>query len=205
MNTLAKMMMVAALPATLMTAAAPVSAGPNDYVGELSLTGSNFCPRGTFETAGQLLPISLYTTLFSLLGTTYGGDGRATFGLPDLRGRRAIGDGNLPGGSTTRLGQKGGFETITLNQTNLPVHSHTAELRGENAVLANSKNPNGGTKALTAANVYSNTNAPQAGVKLAAGSVFVANQGGNISIFHTDPFLGMRYCITEAGIYPSRP
>lgn len=204
MKHLAKIMLLAAAPAALLTGAAPASAGTSAYVGEVSLTGYNFCPRGTMETAGQLLPIDSNTALFSLIGTFYGGDGRTTFALPDLRGRRAIGDGTRPGGTPVRIGERGGRESIVLNQLNLPVHSHAAELRGENSVLANSKNPNGGTKALTATNVYSNSNGPQTNVKLAAGSVFVNNAGGNTSFANNDPYLGMRYCIATVGIYPSR-
>ena len=204
MKHLAKIMLLAAAPAALVTGAAPASAGTSAYVGEVSLTGYNFCPRGTLETAGQLLPIASNTALFSLLGTIYGGDGRTTFALPDLRGRRAIGDGSRPGGMTVRIGERGGRESIVLTQANLPVHSHSAELRGENAVLANSRNPHGGALALAGQNIYSNSNAPQASVKLATGSVFVNNAGGNTSFGNNDPFLGMRYCIATVGIYPSR-
>ena len=87
--------------------------------------GGNFCPRGWSPASGQLMPISRYSALFSVLGTTYGGDGRTTFALPDLRGRVAIGPGNGPGLSSRRLGEKGGVESVTLNSTQIPSHNHS--------------------------------------------------------------------------------
>ncbi len=81
------------------------------YLAEIFMTGANFCPRGTAETNGQILPINQNQALFSLLGTTYGGDGRTTFGLPDMRGRSPLHAGRGPGLSPVNLGQKGGAET----------------------------------------------------------------------------------------------
>lgn len=91
--------------------ATSAQAGPDPYIGEIMLSGYNFCPRGWAKADGQLLPIAQNTALFSLLGTTYGGDGRTTFGLPDLRGRTPVHAGHGPGLETIRLGQKGGAET----------------------------------------------------------------------------------------------
>ena len=93
-------------------------------IGEVRLFAGNFAPRTWAFCEGQLLAISSNTALFSILGTTYGGDGRTTFGLPDLRGRSAVGPGNGPGLRSYRLGQRGGEEYKTLNITNLPIHSH---------------------------------------------------------------------------------
>ena len=92
------------------------------FIAQIMMFGGNFAPRGWAFCDGQLLPISQYSALFSLLGTTYGGDGRTTFGLPDLRGRVAIHPGNGPGLSSIRLGEKGGTETNTLSTAQLPPH-----------------------------------------------------------------------------------
>lgn len=98
---------IAAASLSLSTAA---SAGSEEYIGEVILVGFNFCPRGTIAADGQVLAISQNMALFSLYGTTYGGDGRTTFGMPDLRGRTVVHNGVGPGLSTRRLGQRGGSE-----------------------------------------------------------------------------------------------
>ena len=96
------------------TLAAPsAQAGPDEYLGEILTVGLNFCPRGTLEADGRLLPISQNSALFSLLGTLYGGDGRTTFALPDLRGRVVVGAGQGPGLTDRRQGERGGTETDT--------------------------------------------------------------------------------------------
>lgn len=95
------------------------------FLAQISLFGSNFAPRGWALCDGQLLPISSNSALFSLLGTTYGGDGRTNFALPDLRGRVPIHAGDGPGLSSRRLGQRGGTETVILNTTQIPSHRHT--------------------------------------------------------------------------------
>jgi len=96
-----------------LSTAVPASAGSEEYLGEIILVGFNFCPRGTTEADGQLLSIAKYSALFALYGTMYGGDGRSTFAMPDLRGRTALGDGQGPGLTPRRVGQKGGTE-ITM-------------------------------------------------------------------------------------------
>lgn len=108
--------------------AAPNSAtaGAEPFVGEISYVGFNFAPRGWAKCDGQLLAISQNQTLFSLLGATYGGDGRTTFGLPDMRGRVPIHQGSSPGGSNFIMGQKSGVERATLTVNQMPVHSHVA-------------------------------------------------------------------------------
>jgi len=102
-----------------------VRSSSEPFIGEVGLFANNFPPRGWEFCDGQLLPIAQNTALFSILGTTYGGDGRTTFGLPDLRGRTAIGEGTGPGLSTQRLGQKGGTETVTLTEGQMASHNHT--------------------------------------------------------------------------------
>lgn len=102
-------------------------------IGEVRLFAGNFAPRSWAFCEGQLLAISQNTALFSILGTTYGGDGRTTFGLPDLRGRSAIGKGHGPGLSTRTEGHRGGTETHTLNILEMPSHNHSATFQQEGA------------------------------------------------------------------------
>lgn len=105
------------LATTTAALAMPVQAQAQEmYLSQIFEMGSNFCPRGSVALDGQLLPISQYTALFSLLGTNYGGDGRTTFGIPDMRGRSPIHEGRGPGLNTIRLGQKGGSESTSLRQ-----------------------------------------------------------------------------------------
>ncbi len=107
-----KFAMAAALTGALMVGAAPAAgAGMDDYLGEIVTVGFNFCPRGMMEADGRLLPIAENTALFSLLGTLYGGDGRTTFALPDLRGRVMVGAGQGPGLTDRRQGERGGTES----------------------------------------------------------------------------------------------
>lgn len=102
---------VAALAASAFAMAPTASAGPDEYLGEILTVGFNFCPRGTLEADGRLLPISNNTALFSLYGTYYGGDGRTTFALPDLRGRTIIGAGQGHGLTNRYIASQGGTET----------------------------------------------------------------------------------------------
>jgi microcystin-dependent protein len=105
-----------------------VRSGADPFIGEVGLFANNFAPRGWAFCDGQLLSIAQHTALFSLLGTTYGGDGRTTFGLPDLRGRTAIGEGTGPGLTPRTLGSKTGVENVTLTEAQMPSHAHTLPL-----------------------------------------------------------------------------
>jgi len=113
-----KLTVAAALTSTMIAAAPAAHAGPDEYLGEIITVGFNFCPRGTMEADGRLLPINENTALFSLLGTQYGGDGRTTFALPDLRGRTIIGAGQGPGLPDYRIGEKGTAGTVPNNGKN---------------------------------------------------------------------------------------
>jgi|TARA_R100001132_G_C3243402_1_gene73284 microcystin-dependent protein len=162
------------------------------FLGQIQAFGFNFAPRGWAKCEGQLLPISQYNALFSLLGTMYGGDGRTTFGLPDLRGRSIVGTGNGPGLSTITQGEKGGVENITLTLNNLPSHTHNI---GVSTSTGEEANPSG--KHLGA---ITDGYAEDADANLAAPS----NAGGGQSFNSRNPFLGINVCIALEGVYPSR-
>lgn len=171
------------------------------YIGSVCLVAYTFCPRGTADASGQLLPIAQNTALFSLLGTTYGGDGRVTFALPDLRGRVPIGVGQGSGLSAISEGQVGGAESVTLTVAQLAPHSHSAQAQASSG-NGNTDNPAGAVAAkLPRSNIYS-TGA--AGVAMGATAVTVGTTGGAQPIPVRDPSLGMRYCIVLEGIFPSR-
>lgn len=188
---------------------APQAAQADSYIGDIKMVGYNFAPRGWAHCDGQLLPINSYPALFSLLGTTYGGDGRTTFALPDLRGRSAVHPGTGPGLSPIQWGQRGGAEFHTLTTTQMPSHGHsattTAALNGINT-RGDSASPGGNTLASKPrTNIYSTT-APN--VAMAAGSVTatttIGNTGGSQRFPIRDPFLGVYHVIALEGNFPSR-
>lgn len=119
-------------PAVLLTAALAIvstevnACGTEAYLGQVCIMATTFCPQGTLEAAGQLLPITSYQALYSLMGPTYGGDGRTTFALPDLRGRAPVGQGQGQGLSPHNPGDKFGSETVTQTAAQMPIHSHAA-------------------------------------------------------------------------------
>lgn len=191
------------LAAGLVARPAPAAAGPNPYIGDIISVPYTFCPRDWAEAGGQLLPISSHTALFSLFGTTYGGDGRTNFALPDLRGRVAMHTGRGPGLTNRPLGQKFGSETQVLNETTLPSHSHAV-----NANNLDGDKPGPGSKLLAAApeggagdeTIYSNQ-----GPTVVMNPAMIANTGGSQPVATLDPFLVLRYCVALVGTYPSRP
>lgn len=153
------------------------------FIGEIRMFGFNFCPRGWTGADGQLLAISSNTALFSLYGTIYGGDGRTTFGLPDLRGRVPMHAGSGPGLSTYAQGQKGGVEGVTLTTAQMPAHNHTYVM-------------------LT--NGMGNTD----GIPQRAGggeqNIATSDTGGGQSHENRQPYLVIRYCVALTGTFPSR-
>ncbi len=183
------------------------------FLGEIRQVGFNFAPRGWAFCDGQLLPIAQNTALFSLLGTQYGGDGRTTFALPDLRGRSPVGIHHGPGLSPIEIGEKGGTESVTLNQTQMPSHEHSAEARI--AIPANSTsadtNPAPATNSVLgpASNsgrpgaLYSNET-PNTTLQPFNSPVTVQSSGGGQPVQTRNPFLGMNFVIAVEGIFPSR-
>lgn len=174
----------------------------NPYLGEIMIVGFNFAPRGWELCNGQLLPISQNSALFSLLGTAFGGDGRTTFALPDLRGRSMVGVGTGPGLDTINWAERGGDYEVTMTTNNLPSHNHIAELHGENA-LATDANPDG--RMLAGHKAYAANNGVAGDNKIMnAASIVVQNTGAGLPIQTRNPFLGMYICIALQGVYPSR-
>lgn len=183
------------------------------FIGQIMMFGGNFAPRGWAMCDGQLLPISQYSALFSILGTMYGGDGRTTFALPDLRGRAPIGMGNGPGLSDVREGQKGGRETVTLTVNEMPSHNHSANTANLKSVAPGHTGPGDtdtpGPTAMPANAVgqliYSNAPADTTMAQgTVTGSVSIGNTGGNQPTDIRNPFIGMNYIIALQGIFPSR-
>lgn len=167
------------------------------FVGEIRMFAGNFAPRGWAFCDGQLLAVSQNDALFSLLGTIYGGDGRTTFGLPDMRGRIPVHAGSGPGLSTYRLGAKGGSETVTLTTNQLASHAHTQQ--GTNDP-ADTQNPSNALYATTSGELlYRPDGNPSA---MAAGTT--VNDGGSGSHPNLMPFLCVNFIIALFGIYPSR-
>ncbi len=169
------------------------------FVGEVRMVGFSFAPVGWAKCDGQLLAINQYDALFSLLGTTYGGDGRTTFGLPDLRGRIPIHDGSGPGLSTRRIGAKGGAENVTLTASQTGSHSHTWQ---STSAGAQNRTPVNNALAETGNSIYSQSNPPQTPANMSASMVQNAGQTGSHE--NVQPFLAIQYCISLFGIYPSR-
>jgi microcystin-dependent protein len=166
------------------------------FVGEIRMFAGNFAPRGWSFCDGQLLAVSQNDALFSLLGTIYGGDGRTTFGLPDLRGRLPIHAGNGPGLSNRRLGAKGGEEAVTLTVNQLPSHGHPLTA---SSATATQRQPVGNTLATSTGQVYTEIPDPQ---NMSASSI--TNVGGSRSHTNLMPFLCVHFIIALVGIYPSR-
>lgn len=178
----------------------------DEYIGMVKLFAGNFAPKGWAYCYGQLMPISQYSAVFSLLGTTYGGDGVTTFALPDLRNRVPVG-----AGQSYPPGQVGGSDSVTLGVANMPPHAHTPSLMASSSnaaasvptatsVLAAPGAPSG--REFNATYGY-NDSTPD--ITLAPTSVKEQVVGGGQPFKTMPPFLGMSYIICMEGIYPSRP
>ncbi|MDN3202502.1 phage tail protein [Algoriphagus sediminis] len=178
----------------------------NPTLAEIRIFAGNFAPRGWAFCQGQLLPISQNQALFSLLGTIYGGDGRTTFALPDLRGRFPNSQGQGPGLSNIRQGENAGIERKALNVTEMPLHNHAMVA---NNTTASTSDPSTGApaQAQTEAergqtpipvDIYANT--PNAQMAPDA----LSQVGGGQQIDVRNPFLGLHYIIALQGVFPSR-
>ena len=180
----------------------PAWAEANDaFIGALmpiaGRNGNAPCPAGWMSAEGQLLRVNQHQALFSLLGTTYGGDGVSTFALPNLRGRTAVGAGQGSGLSSLALGQHAGSESVTLTPSNLPAHMHGLPATTAAATHATPS----ATRILAQAQnmgVYASGGTP---IPLAQS----APAGGSQPIFVMSPYLSITWCIAIRGVFPSRP
>ncbi len=168
------------------------------FIAEIRIFAGNFAPRGWAFCDGQLLPVAQNTALFSLIGTTYGGDGRTTTQLPDLQGRTPMHPGRGPGLTDRRLGQRGGVDAVTLTEAQMPNHNHTARALSDpgdlfsptNRSLARSQN----------GFAYEATGGSLVPLNEAA----MPSAGGSQAHNNMQPFLAMNYIIALVGLYPSR-
>ena len=172
------------------------------FVGSITYFAGNFAPRGWAFCDGQLLAISSNDALFSILGTIYGGDGRTTFGLPDMRGRLPVHAGTGPGLSTYRLGQKYGVEQVTLTLPQIPSHSHAPQLKATTSV-ADGTSPSGAALAESASDLYLEEGGTL-NATMQAGSVTESPAGGSQSHTNIMPYQGVNCIISLFGVYPSR-
>ena len=172
----------------------------NPFVAEIRIFPFNFAPKGWAFCNGQLWPISQNTALFSLLGTTYGGDGRVTFALPNMQGNAPMHPGQGPGLSLHDLGEESGSQTVTLLQTEIPVHSHTVNaasgfVAGDtNVVLGNA----------FAKSSQGNAYIPQANL-VALALQTISPTGSSLPHNNMMPFLTLNFCIALQGVFPARP
>jgi len=162
------------------------------FLGEIILFAGNFAPRGWALCEGQLLSINQNQALFSLFGTTYGGDGRTTFGLPDLRGRAPVSEGHGAGLTNRALGSRSGTETNTITVAQMASHNH---------VVSIPTNAGPGTETegvLGAAAIYAeDSNSSYSGIT-------VSHNGGGMPINNMQPFLALNYIVAITGTFPSR-
>jgi microcystin-dependent protein len=192
-----RLLAVAALASALQMFGAGLASAQSMYVGETRLFAFSFCPVNWLQASGQTLSINQYIPLFSLYGTTFGGDGRTTFQLPNLNGRTPYGSGT-PG---MPLGTVYGNSTVTLTIANLPAHTHTFSATTNPPVGPNPAGALSATFTQAADKVFSASGSPP--------NVPMGNQvgmtGGNQPISIQSPALAMMWCVAWNGIYPSRP
>jgi microcystin-dependent protein len=168
------------------------------FLAEVRIFAGNFAPRGWAFCNGQLLPISQNTALFSLIGTTYGGDGRTTTALPDLQGRVPMHPGRGPGLTARRLGERGGVGEVTLTEAQMPSHGHGARASTE---VGEENDP---VNASLAGSVGNTMYTQAAGSTVNLHTDSLASTGGSQAHNNLQPFLAMSFIIALQGLYPSR-
>lgn len=177
------------------------------FIGEIKIFGFNFAPQSYMTCQGQILSIAQNTALFSLLGTTYGGNGQTTFALPDLQGRVPIGQGTGPGLPSYNMGQVGGTPTTTLLSSNMPIHNHAATgINVRIPVTAASEDSSATNNYI--GNAVNDTFGPAASPSASLGAPVVsgatAMAGGSQPFSIMNPYLTINYSIAIYGIFPSR-
>lgn len=200
-KTLHKTFIAVAIFGSLFSTSASATCSVEPMIASICITAATFCPRGYADAAGQTMSIAQNTALFSLVGTTYGGNGQTTFTLPDLRARVPVGVDAGPGLTPIQQGEQSGQENITLTVSQMPLHTHSAQLKGT-AAAGNTDSPAGAVAAkLARSNIYS-SGAPD--TAMAASAITVGTAGASQPVNVRNPYLGLRYCIALQGIYPSR-
>ena len=181
----------------------------SEALSDVRIFAGNFAPRGWMFCNGQLLSIAQNTALFALIGTTYGGNGQTTFGLPDLRGRMPVHNGQGAGLSTYQLGQSAGTENITLTTANVGAHTHAvsgnagivvASGEGKTPVAANNFPASNGDAIFSIAT----DNSIMAAASLAGVTIAAQTPSGNNPINNLQPYVAINFCICVEGIFPSR-
>jgi microcystin-dependent protein len=174
------------------------------YVGEIRMFGGSFAPQGWAFCNGATMPISSNDTLFNLIGTTYGGDGQNTFGIPDLQGRVPVHQGQGPGLSNYIIGQKGGVESVTLTTQQIPSHSHRPIADGNPGTTGAPANAYfAKTGSVTVYTVPNDPNNPDPPNFRNMNPACLMQQGGNQPHENMQPFVVINYIISLFGIYPS--
>jgi len=168
------------------------------FVAEIRIYPFNFAPRGWAFCNGQLMPLSQNTALFSLLGTTYGGDGRSTFGLPNLQGRAVVHPGQGPGLSLRSLGETGGSDAVTLLHSEIPAHTHA--LAASNEIGEDRKAVGEAMARSTGGPLYG----PVPATPVAMAAEAVASLGGSQPHNNLMPYLTLNFCIALQGVFPPR-
>lgn len=176
------------------------------FLGQITVFPYSFPPNGWADCAGQLLPIRQYTSLFSLLGVNFGGNGTSTFALPDLQGRVALGQGDAPGGSSYVIGETGGEESVAIGTPEMAMHTHGLAVTTTHGtvntpggqVLANAQS--GGLQGANHGYIY---NAAAPTIQMTTASI--TQSGGSQAHNNLQPFLALRYCIALQGVFPARP
>jgi len=171
------------------------------FVAEIRIFAGNFAPRGWAFCDGQLLPIAQNTALFSLIGTTYGGDGRTTTALPDLRGRAPMHPGRGPGLTTRRLGQRGGTEQVQLVESQMPNHNHEVRATIDNG-STNTPSPTTSLARSGRDRLYQTNTSSTSLVDLSPQAL--EHTGGGQSHYNMHPYLTLNFIIALVGLYPSR-
>lgn len=183
-----------------LAAEGPATAEANPLLGQLRPVAFTFCPRGWAPLNGQILAINTNTALFSLLGTTYGGDGRSTFALPDMRGRTLVGTGQGSGLSNYAWGQRSGATSVTLTSANLPPHTHSIRASANDP----ERNSPAGAGIPTIPNPNNEIYTTAAPTTATMRSGTMGNAGGSASIAISQPSIVVNYCIALTGTFPSR-
>jgi microcystin-dependent protein len=173
------------------------------FVAEIRIFPFNFAPKGWAFCDGQLMPISQNTALFSLLGTTYGGDGKSTFALPDLQGSAAMHPGQGQGLSLRDLGEVGGSQFVTLLESEIPVHTHAINTTTSPSTTTL---PANNTSFGRATGLFYKGNSPTVyGPLTQMAPQTLAPAGGSLPHNNLQPYLTLNYCIALQGVFPARP